>query len=315
MFTAKKVDLRGDLDGCIDLTLPEPTPDGRRYFTLTTGTIDIDAESFFGRGFCHWLAGAIHSITGWDVYTIEYRKLDENIWRAAHSGVLTPAGTVLDIFGEHHHQDVCDRYLQDGNDTRPMIVQGPNVPGDVVVGVDHLRGDHLWWTEEFATPELQGMVLHFARLLLTQHGYGQHIRAEARPRPAIPVPPPDPPSPSPDRKDVVAMSIPEEVAQLNAIANAIPLGLLQQISEAEVPAELLAAREALSGGGDVQAILGRTHEATGAAQGISHAIAMLDRAKEAYQIVRNNLSDAFQSASEANQLITQAAQYHGRGQM
>ncbi len=311
------MDLRSDFSGYIELTVPEPTADGRRSFTIHSGHIDDDAESYFGRGYCHWLAGAIHSITGWPVVTVDVRLTGYANWRPVHSGVLTPNGTVLDIFGDNTRQTVCARHLEPVvAETRSRIVAGPNVPGDVLSGIDHLRGNHLWWTHQYCTPELQALLLHFARLVLTRHGYGHHIPAAARSRrtDTTAAPQRQPPTDHPTPRGS-AMSIPEEVAQLNAIASAIPVGLLQQLADAEVPAEVLAAREALSGGsGGVVAILGRTGEATEAADGISHAIAKLDRAAEAYQAVRNQLSDAFKSAARAQQLIQQAADYHGRGQ-
>lgn len=311
--TTTAVDLRGDFEGFCDLTLPDPTPEGRQEFTLLSGRIDHDAESYFGRGFCHWLAGAISSITGWDLFTVDYRTLDQPGWVPAHSGVLTPAGTVLDIFGEHTRQDVCDRYLHEGADTRPRVVASPNMPGDVITDVDHLRGDHLWWARSwFTTPQLQGMLLHFARLLLTRHGYGHHIPATAQPRSAPPVAPQPKPENPPTKGH--AMSIPEEVAQLNAVAEAIPVALLQQLSETELPGEVAVAGEAMSSlGSQVQGILGNTSEASEAAASLSNAIAMLGRADETQQILKQYYSDALQSAAEAQERIRQAAQYHGRG--
>ncbi|MEV6621038.1 hypothetical protein AB0M83_02520 [Amycolatopsis sp. NPDC051106] len=318
MDATTSVDLRGDFDGFCDLNLPEPTPEGRRFFTLISDLIDTDTESFFGRGFCHWLAGAVHSITGWDLLTVDVRQTGEDTWHPAHSGALTPAGTVLDIFGDHDREDVRRRYLTgDVAETRARIVRSTNMPGDVITDVDHLRGNPLWWADRFDTPELQGMVLHFARLILTRHCYGEHIDPAARPgsaRVPAPRPKPDTPTSAPDLKGTVMSSIPEEVARLNAVMQAIPAATLQALSEAELPAEVAAARDVMSGlGNEVLSILGNTSAASQAAQSLSHAIAMLERASETQQILKTHYGKALQSAVQAQDLIQGAVIHHGQG--
>lgn len=310
------VDLRSDFTGSCELNVDRPTPEGRQHFTLHSGQIDGDAESYFGRGYCHWLAGAIHSITGWDLYTVGVREVGGTEWFPAHTGVLTPNGTVLDIFGEHTPQQVCDRYLTGMvSETRPRIMDSSNMPGDVIIGADR-RGDPLWWTSKYSTPHMQGLVLHFARLLLTRHGYGQHIADTAQPYPHEPVAEQRKADTSaqPAGRETAMSSIPEEVARLNAIADAIPLGALEQLSESELPPEVLATRDAMSGmGQQVLSILGNTDGASQAAQLLSHAQAMLDRANETQQILKMHYGKALRSAIQAQQFILRSAQYHARG--
>ncbi|HEY3477496.1 MAG TPA: hypothetical protein VGL02_01240 [Streptomyces sp.] len=314
--TDTAVDLRSDYTGRCELNLDRPTPEGRQHFTLHSGQIDGDAESYFGRGYCHWLAGAIHSITGWDLYTVDVREVGGTDWFPAHTGVLTPNGTVLDIFGEHTRQQVCDRYLTGMvSETRSRIVDSPNMPGDVISGVDDLRGDPHWWAARY-TPTLQAVVLHFARLLLTRHDYGQHIADTAQPYPHEPVAEQrkSDTSAQPTGREPAMSSIPEEVARLNAIADAIPLGALEQLSESELPPEVLATRDAMSGMGEqVLSILGNTDGASQAAQLLGHAQAMLDRANETQQILKMQYGKALRSAIQAQQFILRSAQYHARG--
>lgn len=315
MTAPATVDLRSDFSGYIDLTVPEPTPDGRRSFILHSGRIDDDAESYFGRGYCHWLAGAIHSITGWPVFTVDVRLVGNTHWQPVHSGVLTPNGTVLDIFGDNTSQAVRDRHRESAvADVRSRIVAGPNVPGDVVSGSEHLRGNHLWWTHQYCTPVLQALVLHFARLLLTRHGYGHHIPAAARTYTATtPAPQRQPATDHPTPKGS-AMSIPEEVARLNTVVQGIPVGLLEKLSETALPPEVLAARNAMSGlGATVTGILGNTHDASQAQQLLSHAIAKLDQAAEAHQVVVMYFGDAMKSALRAQQHVEHAVMHHGQG--
>ncbi|MFI5584566.1 hypothetical protein ACIA5G_06010 [Amycolatopsis sp. NPDC051758] len=318
MVATTAVDLRGDFDGFCDLTLPEPTPEGRCFFTLISEVIDTDTESFFGRGFCHWLAGAVHSITGWDLLTVDVRWTGEDTWHPAHSGALTPAGTVLDIFGDHDPEDVRRRYLTDDvAETRTRVVHSPDMPGDVITDIDDRRGDPLWWTDTFDTPDMQNVVLHFARLILTRHGHGDHIDPAARPGSAhLPVPQPKSgtPTSAPDPKGTVMSSIPEEVARLNVVLQAIPTATLQALSETELPAEVRGCRDVMSGlGSEVLGILGNTASASQAAQSLGHAIAMLERANETQQILKMHYGKALRSAVRAHTLIQAAIIHHGQG--
>ncbi|UKD50815.1 hypothetical protein L3Q65_00535 (plasmid) [Amycolatopsis sp. FU40] len=169
-------ELCGDFDGSTDLTLQEATPEGRTKFVLTAGVVDEDAEAFFGRGFCHWLAGAIHCLTGWTLAVVDVDH-GQHGWRTIHTAAITPGGTLLDIFGEHSAADMRAGRIRDGwSRVRLRHVTGADLPGDAVTDIDYLRGDPLWWTKSlFNTPKLQGLVLHFARLLLRRHGFGHWI--------------------------------------------------------------------------------------------------------------------------------------------
>lgn len=182
-----RVDLRGDFRGTADLTAADPTPEGRRHFSLTAGVIDMDAEALFGRGMCHWLAGAMHSLTGWNVGVIDY-DAGATGWQQAHSGVITPRGTLLDIFGERSPDEVCRYYTESGTyRTRLREVPAQLIPG-AMLPRDDFRRDPLWWCDQFASPESQSVLLHFARLLVRNHGYADHIDPAAIERP---MPPPD----------------------------------------------------------------------------------------------------------------------------
>jgi hypothetical protein len=169
-------EFQGDFTGYVDLRLTDPTPEGRTEFTLTSEQIDTDAESFFGRGFCHWLAGAVHCLTGWDLITFD-RQMPDGSWQPAHTGVATPNGTVLDIFGEHPRDRVAQRYANDGTyKVRTRIVPNEAMPGDVITGIDDLRGDQFWWARTHFRGPLTAVVTHFARTLVHRHGYGWHLR-------------------------------------------------------------------------------------------------------------------------------------------
>lgn len=109
-------------------------------------------------------------------------------------------------------------------------------------------------------------------------------------------------------------SIPEEVARLNAVKEAIPAAVLQQLSESELPGEVRAAHDAMSGlGGQVVAILGNTAAASQASQSLSHAMAMLERAHETQQILKTHYGEALKSALRAHDLIQGAVMHHGQG--
>ncbi|UKD50817.1 hypothetical protein L3Q65_00545 (plasmid) [Amycolatopsis sp. FU40] len=176
--------LNYDFAGYVDLTLSEPTPYGRTAFVLTAGVIDAEAEEFFGRSQCHWLAGAIHSLTGWPLTVVDIGD-GEHGWRAVHTAAITPRGTLLDIFGEHSEAVMRQGYFGIGaSRVRLRRVAGADLPGDAVQDARGLRGNPLWWTEStFTTPAMQGLLLHFARLLLRRHGFGHCISPAATRQP------------------------------------------------------------------------------------------------------------------------------------
>jgi hypothetical protein len=107
------------------------------------------------------------------------------------------------------------------------------------------------------------------------------------------------------------MSIPEEVARLSAIAEAIPLGALNQLSQTELPAEARLARDQMNGlGNQVLDIVGRTANAAQASELLSHATAMLNRAHEVHTTTQMYLTKALESAAKAKQQVEEAARYH-----
>ncbi|WP_146073622.1 hypothetical protein [Amycolatopsis sp. CA-126428] len=285
---------------------------------MTAGTIDDEARTFFGHGFCLFLSGAIYSLVNVDICTVYVRRPGEGHFRPVHSGVITPDGRFLDIFGHRTTDTIKAAYREAfGGDVYLRTVDGQYYHAEVT-DVDEDSCDTRWWQEEFDTPAKQAVLLHFARLLLHKSGYGDRIPLMARPElrartPQKPVARKPCPRPAAPTRKETGMSIPEDVARLNALAGSIPLGQLQQLSEAELPPELLDARRALSESGDARSILGGTQEAAEADNALSHAVAKLDQATEVYQMFKSHLTEAFQAAARAKQHIEQAAGYHGRG--
>ncbi|GAA3554430.1 hypothetical protein GCM10022222_42590 [Amycolatopsis ultiminotia] len=173
-----RVDMRADFAGSAPMEVDPPTPNGRWQFELTAGRIDQDAEDFFGRGYCHWLAGAIHSMTGWELATVDSSGPDG--WEPAHTAVVTPNGSLLDIFGERTADVVRADHNQGGRvETRVRDVSSVHMPGDVITGIDDLRGDPLWWANMFGDDDSRSVLLHYARLVLRQNGYGEDIAESA----------------------------------------------------------------------------------------------------------------------------------------
>lgn len=176
-------DLRADFTGSVSLTCADPTPNGRTKFTLTAGRIDGEAEDYLGRGYCHWLAGAIHSMTGWELTTVD-GLTPTGEWIPLHTAVRTPGGRLLDIFGEHSADEVRQRYLDNGAvDARLRDVRSEDIPRDVLTDAEKWHGNPLWWTEFFSHPSLHPILPHYARLLLRSHGYGEHISDDTTERP------------------------------------------------------------------------------------------------------------------------------------
>uniref|UniRef100_UPI003F491721 hypothetical protein n=1 Tax=Amycolatopsis sp. CA-293810 TaxID=3239926 RepID=UPI003F491721 len=254
---AGQADLRGDFSGFANLKAEHPTPEGRQVFRLTSGQIDEDAQAFFGRGFCHWFAAAMHSVTGWDLITVDARTTTAG-WQPAHTAVVTPAGTLLDVFGEHSAEDLRRRYLNaDQPETRLRQVESANMPGDVLVAIDHLRGDPLWWTAVFSGQD-KGMVLHFARLLLRHHGYGDHIHASAleRTKSAGGSPPKTPSSTntSPAGGKETGMSNVDEVRAALSLSTGRAEGVRGLLAQAqqELSEVVAGVTQAASGSGDAE---------------------------------------------------------------
>ncbi|MCA1194176.1 DUF3813 domain-containing protein [Saccharopolyspora sp. 6V] len=185
-----------DFWGSIDITLEEGTTTGYGYsrLTLTAETVDWQAEEYFGRYHCHWLAGAIHTLTGWQPITFDAFNGPRSM--AVHSGVLTPDGQVLDIFGVRPVEDVEAFYQQALElPTRHRRVACVDMPGDVITDRG-CRGDRFWWARKLPPAGL-ATYLHFARHLVCTHIGEQHLLpTEVEPAPAAPAAPDPRTSPS-----------------------------------------------------------------------------------------------------------------------
>jgi hypothetical protein len=167
-----------DFSGTVKVTLTQPTYHGRAWLDVHAGVIDDDVRELFGFAFCHWLAAAVHCLTGWQVVTVDIRDSVRG-WMPTHSAVLTPTGAVLDIFGVHRDiPAVQAKYAEThrGCPVRHRIVPVADMPGDVLTDIDHLRGNRMWWMHTM--PELlRAVVQHYARLILRTNGYGAHLQS------------------------------------------------------------------------------------------------------------------------------------------
>ncbi|MER7011514.1 hypothetical protein ABT324_08820 [Saccharopolyspora sp. NPDC000359] len=211
-------------EGTMPMRLDSPTAGGRTEFLLNAEVIDGDAKSFFGRGYCHWLAGAIHCMTGWDLLTYEKQQPDGS-WLPAHTAVVTPHGRVLDIFGEHDSAAVARAYAtsSDGSQytVRTRRVRNEDMCGEVIRGADHLQGDPLWWSRGPYRGDMTTVFVHFARLLVTKHNYREHLLENRPNRPAstaIPAARPTPETHTTPSSGGTSMGI-DEIRQTVVIAN------------------------------------------------------------------------------------------------
>ncbi|MFG1792178.1 hypothetical protein [Nocardia sp. NPDC049149] len=141
---------------------------GQRDFTFTPNKIDDDAVEYLGYNHCHFLSAAIHRLTGWDIVSID--QLRDGKPNSVHSAVLTPEGELLDVFGR---ADVETATAELGADSHRVVAVG-DMPGDVVIGVDHLRGDPIWWATANQRQVVE-VVSHFARCVLRENGYGDLV--------------------------------------------------------------------------------------------------------------------------------------------
>ncbi len=72
----------------------------------------LTPEHRFMVGDCHLLAQAIHRKTGWPMVAVVDELNPSDWW---HVLVETPAGTLLDVRGEHDIDDVCTDYDNSGD--------------------------------------------------------------------------------------------------------------------------------------------------------------------------------------------------------
>ncbi|WP_139183015.1 hypothetical protein [Actinopolyspora xinjiangensis] len=151
---------------------------------LTSGQIDWWAQEYFGRFACFGLSGAVASYTGWPVLVVEAQYSD-GTWHPVHSAARTPGDTVLEIFGDTFVESMLARYREALDaPVRPRLMPSSDLPGAVISGMQRHRGDDLWWARELPKAALAAYE-HFARLLLTRHGYGHYLPASL-PAPGTP---------------------------------------------------------------------------------------------------------------------------------
>jgi hypothetical protein len=90
--------------------------DPRGDRVLTEGVVDKSARFVFKHGFCLQLAVAVSERTGWPIISAGLADPTEADYvndRAAHTGVLTPDGRVLDIDGAHDRERWIARFGPD----------------------------------------------------------------------------------------------------------------------------------------------------------------------------------------------------------
>lgn len=161
---ARRDPSRIDFTGQIQILLENATYGGHHEVILTANTIDWQVTEFLGGHQCHRLAGALNFLTGWDIVTFDVFL--GGTWTPTHSGVVTPNGDVLDIYGCTKLAAVKRKYRRDNScPVRSRIVAVDLMPGDVLTGIDYLRGDRLWWAAE-GPIEMLAVLMHFARLLV-----------------------------------------------------------------------------------------------------------------------------------------------------
>lgn len=172
--------LTAQLFNPLDIALVKPNSRGIQQVRLTPGVLDQDADEYLGRHYCHWLAAAMATLTGWPhVVVIETVRNGRTI--PAHSAALAPGGAMLDVFGTELDATVLEQRYSPTNDeaATSRIVAVENMPGDVFPRRDH-RGNRLWWVA--AAHDRTGVVfVHFAHLLLQRYGYADHIRRQQTP--------------------------------------------------------------------------------------------------------------------------------------
>ncbi|MGW4829755.1 hypothetical protein ACWEOG_19385 [Amycolatopsis japonica] len=312
------VDLRGDFTGRMPLQTT-PTPEGRSTFTLTAGVIDDDVEAMFGRGYCHWLAGAIHALTGWDLVTVDTRAR-RGEWQPAHTAVRTPDGRLLDIFGEHTKDALFANYLKgEVYEARMRTVKVENFPGDVLTDIDELRGNPHWWARMFTGP-YQGVLLHYARLLLRNHGHSEHIRpagipgrATDRDRRATSVATPRPSSTSTHERETAMSAMQDVINRLIAMSGRVPVAALQEAAATEMPPGAVHAdAELLTLLGELQDVMGDGGFAYASElyETFSLARAKLEQAAQSHRQMQMWLGDARDAAARAQQYLVSAISHH-----
>ncbi|WP_328614531.1 hypothetical protein OHS18_41920 [Amycolatopsis sp. NBC_00355] len=272
-----RTDLRQDFAGQREVSMARAATSGRRHFTLTAGTIDADAVEFFGNGFCWFLAGAVHSMTGWDLVDIRRRSPGDGAFVPCHVAVMTPAGKILDIFGHRSVEQVRGLYLarDDVADIRMRTVRGSDFAADILQAGEDTRGDTRWWEKEFDNHARQSVLLHFVRLILARSGYRDRIRPEAQP---------PQPAPSTPTTGGTPMATNAELAgQLEEMSHGEHIqGAASGLTHADTELGLLAqqAATALSEGESAQAVGGAIQNARSGIADLTRLLVTVQKALE-----------------------------------
>ncbi|MFG3442710.1 hypothetical protein ACGF0J_36175 [Nonomuraea sp. NPDC047897] len=138
---------------------------GLTRLVLHPGVINDDADEFFAWGYCWLLAAAQKEATGWSYGLVE--RWREGTWEWTHVGVITPAGTFLDIRGYHDRDGLtADLEAAYGVPTRIRmgtfadLRQAMNMPEDT---------EPDWWLGTLGAPILADTVRYFATHLLSRY--------------------------------------------------------------------------------------------------------------------------------------------------
>ncbi|WAL65597.1 hypothetical protein ORV05_32740 [Amycolatopsis cynarae] len=174
-----------DFAGSVRLYLPGGTTSGTTDFTLTAGQIGPSEMEFFSQSRCHWLAGAISCMTGWDIVGVKLCYPDTG-WKLVHSAVSVPDGSVLDILGRRPNPSALVEEYQRVHGLPVSLAwrRTHEMFNNYLTGGDpSLVGDPLWWTKTDADPRVAALYQHYARLLITHAGYEvpEHCRPAPRP--------------------------------------------------------------------------------------------------------------------------------------
>jgi hypothetical protein len=193
--------------GTVTVNMDIPTSNGYDQVVLRPNQIDDQAQALYGYHSCHFLASAISCMTGdWPLVTVTGCPPGADQPRHIHTAVVAPDGRVLDIFGasasvQDWYASWADRVgfpltLHDRlrSEDIPEVVTKP--------GASDLPRGRLWWVQDSGGNDTMSAVhLHFARAVLRQHGYDQHLPRQSRsagdgPQAQRSVPACPPPSPT-----------------------------------------------------------------------------------------------------------------------
>lgn len=76
--------------------------------------ITEDALEWYGYGYCHVLAGALHEVSGWPLAIVIRPDSLGQVDRLVHVGVMAPDGRFVDVAGARSHDEVLRQYAEYG---------------------------------------------------------------------------------------------------------------------------------------------------------------------------------------------------------